>query len=361
MKSGTVYWQKRGQVKLSRRILCRLTFYPAPNVPRKQDIRAAAPNFPVMLTNEETLQIFKDSGALLEGHFLLASGYHSAIYLEKFQVLQFPPMVEKLCAEIAGRFANAEVEVVIGPTTGGVLLAYEVAKHLGVRGIFAERGDDGLGRVLRRGFEIKEGENVLLVDDILTTGGSVRDTMQVVEGYQGNLVGIGVLGRPLRRHGRLRRSVRSPAAPRCRKVRSRRPPRLARRHSPNRARQHQALEAITIISVLRRYNLDDQTVSELKKLYRSRPIAQAFFDLAAQRKNDSQEVTVERALDSLENRFDRGKVVDLIQAFAGTWLWHIRSRQAHSPLTFCLGGQHDRRWQSGYRRNIRNSRNKRNR
>ena len=146
-----------------------------------------------MLTNEETLQIFKDSGALLEGHFLLASGYHSAVYLEKFQVLQFPPMVEKLCAEIAGRFAHAEVEVVIGPTTGGVILAYEVAKHLGVRGIFAERGDDGQGRVLRRGFEIKEGENVLLVDDILTTGGSVRDTMQVVEGYQGNLVGIGVL------------------------------------------------------------------------------------------------------------------------------------------------------------------------
>ena len=146
-----------------------------------------------MLTNEETLQIFKDSGALLEGHFLLASGYHSAVYLEKFQVLQFPPMVERLCAEIADRFASSEVEVVVGPTTGGVLLAYEVAKHLGVRGIFAERGDDGQGRVLRRGFEIKEGENVLLVDDILTTGGSVRDTMQVIEGYQGNLVGIGVL------------------------------------------------------------------------------------------------------------------------------------------------------------------------
>ena len=146
-----------------------------------------------MLTNEEVLQIFRDSGALLEGHFLLASGYHSAVYLEKFQVLQFPNYVEKLCKDIAERFAGDEVQVVIGPTTGGVLLAYEVAKNLGVRGIFAERGDDGLGRVLRRGFEIREGENVLLVDDILTTGGSVRDTMQVVEGYQGNLVGIAVL------------------------------------------------------------------------------------------------------------------------------------------------------------------------
>ncbi len=161
--------------------------------PAKQESRASEWNSPPMLTNDQVLQIFKDSGALLEGHFLLASGYHSAVYLEKFQVLQFPRYVETLCKEIAERFAGDEVQVVVGPTTGGVLLAYEVAKNLGVRGIFAERGDDGQGRVLRRGFEIKEDENVLLVDDILTTGGSVRDTMQVVEGYRGNLVGIGVL------------------------------------------------------------------------------------------------------------------------------------------------------------------------
>ena len=146
-----------------------------------------------MLTNEEALQIFKDAGALLEGHFLLASGYHSAQYLEKFQVLQFPRSVERLCAALAERFAADEVDVVLGPTTGGVLLAYEVAKHLGTRGIFAERGDGGQGRVLRRGFEIREGERVLLVDDILTTGGSVRDTMQVVEGWGGTLIGVGVL------------------------------------------------------------------------------------------------------------------------------------------------------------------------
>jgi len=158
-----------------------------------QEFRTLKPKCAAMLTNEEALQIFKDSGALLEGHFLLASGYHSAVYLEKFQVLQFPHYVERLCKEIAERFAGDEVQVVVGPTTGGVLLAYEVAKNLGVRGIFAERGDDGKGRVLRRGFEIREGENVLLVDDILTTGGSVRDTMEVIEGYQGNLVGIAVL------------------------------------------------------------------------------------------------------------------------------------------------------------------------
>ena len=160
--------------------------------PRQEFYRRESKQFP-MLTNDEAMQIFKDAGALLEGHFVLASGFHSAFYLEKFQVLQFPPSVERLCAEIARRFAGDEVQVVIGPTTGGVLLAYEVAKHLGTRGIFAERGDNGKGRVLRRGFEIREGENVLLVDDILTTGGSVRDTIEVVEGYRGNLIGVGVL------------------------------------------------------------------------------------------------------------------------------------------------------------------------
>ena len=188
-KSATVYWQRGAEVKAEAKSPGRR----AGRFGGQAGITRAGVELSVMLTNEEVLQIFRDSGALLEGHFLLASGYHSAVYLEKFQVLQFPRYVEKLCKDIAERFAGDEVQVVIGPTTGGVLLAYEVAKNLGVRGIFAERGDDGQGRVLRRGFEIKEGENVLLVDDILTTGGSVRDTMQVVEGYQGNLVGVAVL------------------------------------------------------------------------------------------------------------------------------------------------------------------------
>ena len=146
-----------------------------------------------MLSHDDVLKIFQESGALLNGHFLLASGFHSAQYLEKFQVLQFPPHVEALCQDIAARFVGDSIEVVVGPTTGGVLLAYEVAKSLGVRGIFAERGDDGKGRVLRRGFELKEGERVLLVDDILTTGGSIRDTIEVIDSYGATLVGVGVL------------------------------------------------------------------------------------------------------------------------------------------------------------------------
>lgn len=146
-----------------------------------------------MISNEEALDIFKESGALLTGHFLLASGYHSGQYLEKFQVLQFPKYVERLCAEIAERFADSGAQVVLGPTTGGVLLAYEVAKQLNIRGIFAERADSGAGRELRRGFMIHPGEKVLIVDDILSTGGSVQDTVDVVRKHLGQLVGIGVL------------------------------------------------------------------------------------------------------------------------------------------------------------------------
>lgn len=144
-----------------------------------------------MLTSQDVYRKFQEAEALLEGHFLLSSGRHSPMYLEKFLVLQYPKTVEAFCAELARRFSDDSIEVVLGPTTGGVLLAYEVAKHLGTRGIFAE-SDDGK-RVLRRGFALKPAERVLLVDDILTTGGSVRDTMEVVTSAGANLVGIGVL------------------------------------------------------------------------------------------------------------------------------------------------------------------------
>lgn len=145
-----------------------------------------------MLSQDDVFDLFKSANALLDGHFLLASGLHSPRYLEKFLVLQYPKTTERLCAEIANRFSDSEIEVVLGPTTGGVLLAYEVAKNLGVRGIFAERGETGR-RVLRRGFHISPGERVLLVDDVLTAGTSVRDTMEVISATNGNLVGIGVL------------------------------------------------------------------------------------------------------------------------------------------------------------------------
>jgi orotate phosphoribosyltransferase len=140
---------------------------------------------------DEVLQIFKDAEALLEGHFLLTSGLHSPVYWEKFQVLQYPQHTQKLCKMIADHFRKDNIEVVAGPTTGGVILAFEVARQLGTRGIFAEK--DEHGRSFKRGFVIKPGERVLLVDDILTTGSSVRETVAAINQLKGNIAGIGVL------------------------------------------------------------------------------------------------------------------------------------------------------------------------
>ncbi len=137
-------------------------------------------------------EIFVKSGAIRKGHFLLSSGLHSPVYWEKFQVLQFPVYTEKLCRIITSHFRSERVEVVAGPTTGGVILAYEVARQLGIRGIFAEKTTTG-ERAFRRGFSIAMGERVLIVDDIMTTGGSIFETIAAVKKLGGNIVGIGIL------------------------------------------------------------------------------------------------------------------------------------------------------------------------
>jgi len=141
---------------------------------------------------ENVEEIFRKAGAVLEGHFLLASGRHSPVYWEKFQVLQYPEYTERLCRLIAEHFRDQGVQVVAGPTTGGIILAYEVARQLGVRGIFAEKGDRNV-REFRRGFKIGPGERVLIVDDVFTRGGSVKDTIAAVKNLGGEIVGIGVL------------------------------------------------------------------------------------------------------------------------------------------------------------------------
>lgn len=144
-----------------------------------------------MMTEQEVKQLLIDTKAILEGHFLLTSGLHSPMYVEKFNVLQHPTYTETLCKELARRFAGQNVELVIGPMTGGILLAHEVGKALGTRAIFTER-EKGV-MTLRRGFRIEPGTRVLIVEDIVTTGGSVREVVDVVNQSGGYIVGVGLL------------------------------------------------------------------------------------------------------------------------------------------------------------------------
>jgi orotate phosphoribosyltransferase len=147
-----------------------------------------------------TEALFRSSGAFREGHFLLKSGRHGDAYVEKFQVLQDPAATSELCALIAqhGRTHDGDllVDLVAGPTTGGVIVAFETGRQLGVRAIFAEEvraADGATHREFRRGFHIEPGERVLLVDDILTTGGSLLAMLPAVEAMGGEIVECVVL------------------------------------------------------------------------------------------------------------------------------------------------------------------------
>ena len=137
-------------------------------------------------------EIFQQSKTILKGHFLLTSGAHSPIYWEKFRVLESPHHTEQLCRMIADHFRKQNIQVVAAPTTGGIILAFETARQLGVRGIFAER-EGATERVFRRGFSINPEERVLIVDDILTTGSSIRQVMAAVTKQGGRVIGIGIL------------------------------------------------------------------------------------------------------------------------------------------------------------------------
>jgi orotate phosphoribosyltransferase len=145
-------------------------------------------------TDEHLLALFQESGALQSGHFLLSSGKHSDRYVEKFNLLRRPRETEAVCRGFTEHFRDANIEVVAGPTTGGILLAFEVARQLGVEAAYAERASDGsLQREFRRGTTFAPGARVLLVDDILTTGGSIRETVAALERQNVEIVGIGVL------------------------------------------------------------------------------------------------------------------------------------------------------------------------
>ncbi len=138
-------------------------------------------------TREDLLDAFRRSGALLDGHFRLSSGLHSPGYLQCALVLQHPDRAEQLGRALASRTADLRPTVVLSPALGGVVIGHETARALGIRAIFAERVDGAL--MLRRGFTLSEGDRVLVVEDVVTTGGSTKETMQVARAAGGQVVG----------------------------------------------------------------------------------------------------------------------------------------------------------------------------
>jgi orotate phosphoribosyltransferase len=143
------------------------------------------------LKKEEVLTIFKQTGALLDGHFRLTSGLHSPQYFQCALVLQDPVQAQKLCWEIASQYMTENIDVVIAPAVGGIVVAQEVARLISARAIFAERENGKM--TLRRGFSIKPDENVLVVEDVVTTGGSIKEVIELVQLMGADLKGVGFL------------------------------------------------------------------------------------------------------------------------------------------------------------------------
>lgn len=144
--------------------------------------------------SNELLARLTQINALKHGHFVLSSGRHSDRYIEKFDLLRLPGETEIVCRGFANHFADAGIDVVAGPTTGGILLAFEVARQLGVAAAYAERAsENSAGREFRRGTTFTPGQRVLVVDDILTTGGSIRETLAALAKLPVEIAGIAVL------------------------------------------------------------------------------------------------------------------------------------------------------------------------
>jgi orotate phosphoribosyltransferase len=135
---------------------------------------------------EDVIQKFRETGALLEGHFILSSGLHSSIYLQCALVLQHTQEAERFGRAIAEQFANQEIETVAAPAIGGLIIGHEVARALGARFIWTERQNGTM--TLRRGFSVSAGEKILVVEDVVTTGGSTRETISTLRAHQGNVV-----------------------------------------------------------------------------------------------------------------------------------------------------------------------------
>ncbi len=143
------------------------------------------------MSTTEIEKIFRDCGALMTGHFLLSSGLHSDQYLEKFRVFERPEIHSRLIEVLLGKFEGLKIETVLGPALGGVIMAAEAARQLGIRAVYAEK--EGGKLTLRRGFKLEAGERALILDDIVTTGGSVKETIAIAQEAGADIVGVGVL------------------------------------------------------------------------------------------------------------------------------------------------------------------------
>ncbi|MBN1864316.1 MAG: orotate phosphoribosyltransferase [Victivallales bacterium] len=143
------------------------------------------------MTDNEIRDLLLESGALLEGHFELRSGLHSDRFFQAALLLQYPELAGRVCEELAERFFDDGIEAVISPAVGGLIVGHELARALGVRAIFADKENDSL--VLKRGFVIGEGEKVLVAEDVITRGGRVQQTVDLVRAYGGEVAGIAVI------------------------------------------------------------------------------------------------------------------------------------------------------------------------
>jgi orotate phosphoribosyltransferase len=140
----------------------------------------------------EVIELFEQTGALLDGHFIYASGRHGRRFLQASRVLQYPKHTERLCRALAQRFVDDKPTLVVGPATGGIILAYETARHLNCRAAFTEKEPDG-SMALKRGFRIGKNERILVVEDIITTGGSVKKSIDHLRARGAEIIGVGGL------------------------------------------------------------------------------------------------------------------------------------------------------------------------
>lgn len=140
------------------------------------------------MNEQEITAIFEKTGAIMKGHFQLASGLHTNTYIQCSQVTEWPAEMEKLCKELAEKWADKKIDVVVGPAYGGILPAYELARHLKARSVFCERDAEGLFQ-LRRGFHV-DGDSVLVAEDVITTGGSAKEAVDLVKNSGGTVTGV---------------------------------------------------------------------------------------------------------------------------------------------------------------------------